>query len=205
MRDQRVRIVVEIALVVALAAVLNYLRIWRMPQGGTVSFVMLPIIVIALRRGLAVGLTAGAAYGVVDFIIDSFPPVHWIQPVLDYPVAYAAVGLAGILAPVWHRAMRAGRFKTASAALFGAVAIGGLARYAAHTLSGVVFFGEYAPPGQPVLVYSMLYNLYVPLSAGLAFLAAALVLPALERAVPVADISATGSRDSRPTNGKTPS
>lgn len=185
MRDQRVRIIVEIALVIALAAIFNALKIWRMPQGGTVSFVMLPIIVLALRRGLLVGIVTGALYGAVDFMVDPFV-VHWVQPLLDYPVAYAAVGLAGVVSPLWRRSMSAGRLPAAATYLLAAASIAGVARYVAHTVSGVVFFAEYAPEGQPVLLYSMLYNLYVPVSAALACAAALVVLPALERAMPSA-------------------
>jgi thiamine transporter len=186
MRDQRVAVLVEIALAIALAAVLNTLKIWRMPNAGTVSFVMLPITVLALRRGLLVGLVTGALYGVLDFFIDPYPPVHWIQPLLDYPVAYACVGLAGIVALAWRS--QASRGPSAQFPwLVIAVAVATVARYAVHVVSGVVFFGEYAPPGQPVLVYSLIYNLYVPLSGALALAAAAVVLPALQRAVPAPD------------------
>jgi len=183
MRDQRVAVLVEIALAIALAAVLNTLKIWRMPQGGTVSFVMLPIIILALRRGLWVGLATGALYGVLDFFVDPFPPVHWIQPLLDYPVAYACVGLAGIVAWMWRSQQGNGPVAQLPW-LVVAVVIGSVARYAVHVVSGVVFFAEYAPPGQPVLVYSAVYNTYVLLSGGLALAAATVVLPALERAVP---------------------
>ena len=186
MRNERLRIMVEIALAVALAAVLNMLKIWRMPNAGTVSFVMLPIIVIALRRGLLVGLITGALYGFVDFFVDPFPPVHWIQPFLDYPVAYAMVGIAGLLSPWWKKATTRGSLASATLAIVSACGVAGILRYIAHVISGAVFFGEYAPAGQPVLVYSALYNLYVPLSAALALVAALVLMPALERAVPVA-------------------
>jgi len=184
MQNERIRILVEVALAIALAAVLNMLKIWRMPNAGTVSFVMLPIIVVALRRGLLVGLVAGALYGLVDFFIDPFPPVHWIQPLLDYPVAYAMVGLAGLASGWWHREVSRGNLKAASMSVGVACLLAGAFRYVAHVVSGAVFFGEYAPPGQPVLAYSAIYNVYVLLSAGLAFAAAVLLLPALERAVP---------------------
>lgn len=186
MRNERLKILVEIALAIALAAVLNLLKIWRMPNAGTVSFVMLPIIVIALRRGVWVGVITGVLYGFVDFFIDPYPPVHWAQPLLDYPVAYGLVGLAGLMAPAWQRAQLSGDRRRALAAIAAACVIAGLGRYLAHTASGVLFFAEYAPPGQPVLVYSLLYNLYVPLSAVLAFVGASVLMPALERAVPAA-------------------
>lgn len=184
MRNERVRILVEIALTIALAAILNSLKIWRMPNAGTVSFVMLPIIVLALRRGVFVGLIAGLLYGVVDFYVDPYPPITWVQPLLDYPVAYGLVGLAGLVSPVWRRAFDSGKGLAAGAAIATACLVAATGRYAAHVVSGVVFFAEYAPKGQPVLVYSALYNLYVPISAVLAAAAALVLLPALERAVP---------------------
>ena len=53
--------------------------------------------------------------------------------------------------------------------------------------SGVVFFGQNAPAGQPVWLYSLLYNLsYMVPSIVLCMAVAAVVLPALELAVPSA-------------------
>jgi thiamine transporter len=185
MRNERTRIIVEVALVIALAAILNLMKIWRMPQGGTVSFVLLPLIVLSLRRGLAVGLLAGTLYGIVDFLIDPFPPVHWAQYLLDYPVAYGLVGLSGLFAPAWRRAVRAGAALKASwSVVLPATLVAVVGRYAAHFASGVVFFGEYAPEGQPVWLYSALYNSYVPVAGVLAFVAAIAVLPVLENAFP---------------------
>jgi len=182
LKPDRTRVFVEIALTIALAAVLAMLRVWKMPQGGTISLVMVPLYVLALRRGAFVGIVAGALYGVVDFWIDPFPPVHWIQPLLDYPLAYAACGLAGLFAPVWRRAVVGSRIPLGVAgAILPGVALAALTRYAVHVVSGVVYFGEYAPEGQPVLVYSLGYNSFVLVSAVFAAAATAAVLPALDR------------------------
>jgi len=60
------------------------------------------------------------------------------------------------------------------------------ARFGAHFVSGIVFFGAYAPAGQPVALYSLIYNAtYMGPSAALCLVAALFVLPVLERAVPV--------------------
>ncbi|MCE5203256.1 MAG: energy-coupled thiamine transporter ThiT [Coriobacteriales bacterium] len=178
MSSERTKTLVEIALVIALAAVLNTLKVWRMPQGGTVSLVMLPIFVIALRRGPLVGIVTGALYGVIDFFVDPYPPVHWAQYLLDYPVAYAACGLAGVFQPLWRRFAREPRVALAGVA--SGVVLGSLARYAAHVISGVIFFAEYAEG--PVLAYSLAYNVYVPISAAACLAAALVILPTLERA-----------------------
>lgn len=188
MKSERVRVIVEIALCVALAAVLNLpgLRM-RLPfniAGGTVSLNMLPIFVLALRRGLLPGLVAGALYGVVDVLVDPFV-VHPLQFLLDYPIAYAAVGVAGLGSRTWAAYARRGRFDRGDFLILPFLVLGAGGRLAAHWLSGLVFFGANAPSGQPIWLYSLVYNAsYVLPSLALSALAALAVLPVLERAVP---------------------
>jgi thiamine transporter len=187
-RDERVRTIVEIALCVALAAVLNLpgLRI-RLPiniAGGTVSLNMLPIFVLALRRGLGAGMVAGTVYGFVDLLIDPFV-VHPVQLVLDYPLAYGLVGLSGLGSTWWHQRIRGGRALQASAVALPFLVLGGVGRFASHWASGLVFFAASAPEGQPAWLYSLVYNgSYLLPSLVLTTAAALIVLPALERAVP---------------------
>lgn len=185
MDSRRTRITIEIALSVALATALGMFTVWKMPQGGSVSLGMLPLIVFAFRRGLGPGLVAGALYGIVSLFVDPYPPVHWVQPILDYPVAYLLVGVSGLVSSSLTRALDTGRALTAGALMSGGVLLAALGRYAAHFASGVVFFGEFAPEGQPVWLYSALYNFYVPVSAAAALVAAIAIVPLLHRVVPV--------------------
>lgn len=182
MSSDKTQTLVEIALSIALAVALNALKLGQMPQGGSISLVMLPIIVVAIRRGPAAGMVAGALYGGLDVMLDP-SYVHPAQLLLDYPLAFGAVGLAGLFAPYWNEAVRKAKTTTAVwAIILPAIAVGALGRYVMHVISGVVFFGEYAPKGTPVLVYSTLYNSFVWVSAAVCFAAAAVVLPALARA-----------------------
>jgi thiamine transporter len=187
-KNQRVRVLVEIALCVALSAVLNLpgLRI-RLPiniAGGTVSLSMLPIFVLAMRRGVGPAMVAGAIYGLVDVLVDPFV-VHPIQFLLDYPVGYAMVGLAGIGAAAWRATVDRGLHARAQLVVLPFLLLGASARLASHWLSGMVFFGANAPSGQPVWLYSLLYNAsYVLPSLIFSAAAAVAVLPVLERAVP---------------------
>lgn len=185
MNGSRTRTLVEAGLVVALAYVLGRLVLYRMPLGGSVSLEMLPLMVFALRRGAAAGIGAGVLYGLLNFTVDPQPVVHWMQFGLDYPVAHGLVGLTGLAAGAW----RAAALPPARATLFvvvPATLAGSLARAAAHWLSGLAYFGQYAPAGQPAWLYSLVYNgSYMLPSAVLCALAAAVVLPALQRAVPV--------------------
>lgn len=180
MKPSRVRIAAEIGLTIALSAALGLLVVWQMPQGGSISLVMLPLLVLALVRGPAVGLSAGALYGVVDFLIKPYF-FHPLQVVLDYPVAFAACGLAGLFSATWASLASEGRYGAAfvRAAVPG-IALGALGRYAAHVLSGLVFFASYAEEaGQAPLIYSLVYNSFVLVSAALCAVIASAVLPAL--------------------------
>lgn len=182
MSVSRVRIGVEIGLTIALSAVLSFIAIWEMPQGGSVSFVMMPLFVLALLRGPAIGVVAGALYGVVDFMLKPFF-FHPVQVALDYPIAYAVCGLAGLFAAHWAAEVSEGRIgRGLWTAVVPGVAVGALFRYAAHVLSGLVFFSSYAvEAGQAPVIYSAAYNSFVLVSAVGCAIIAFPVLPPLQR------------------------
>ena len=136
------KIVAEIVVSVALAYALNMIVMFRMPQGGSVTAVsMVPLLWLALRRGVRVGVIGGIIFGVVDMFPQPFV-VHPVQFLLDYPLAFGALGLAGF-------------FQTHPiAGVFSGIA----GRFACHFIAGVVFFGMYAPEGMNPIVYSAIYN-----------------------------------------------
>jgi thiamine transporter len=151
--------------------------------GGTISLSMVPILVLALRRGVFPGVIAGVLFGCVDYLIEPFF-VAPAQVVLDYVVAFGALGLAGLGSGLYRRTCEVSRSKAVVVAI-PFILLGGLGRFAAAWTSGVVFFGQNAPAGQPVWLYSILYNLsYILPSIVLSIAVAAVVLPALELAVP---------------------
>lgn len=185
MRDERVRTLVEVGLCVALATVLGIMKFtlpWNI-AGGSVSLSMLPIFIIALRRGVGPGVATGALYGMVDYVVEPFF-VHPAQVALDYPIAFGVCGLAGIAMSV-SPAGQSGLAGIALRALAGSV-IGGVSRFAASFASGMIFFAANAGPGQPVWLYSLFYNAsYLLPSVAACAAAAAIVTPALQRALPV--------------------
>jgi thiamine transporter len=201
MTGTRTRVLVEVALTVALSAVLHYVKLWQMPFGGSLSLEMLPILVLALRRGVVPGIIAGVLFGFVDLLMEPYI-LHWAQVALDYPVAFGAVGLGGLLSPAWRRAVATGTAtlsRTAAWIVPVAVAIGAAGRYVSHFVSGVIFFATAGLGGplangqsafmsvaafRTVAVYSALYNLYVPISALACGVAMIVLLPTLEKAVP---------------------
>lgn len=143
MRNQKLRIMVEVAVAAALTFILDLIVLYRMPQGGSVNLSMLPTIVIALRYGVKVGMVAGLIAGTIS-ALPSPTIVHPIQFLLDYPIAYAVLGVAGL-------------FRNRRIFYVVGAVMAGVLRYFSHVLSGIVFFGEYAEG--PVILYSLGYQL----------------------------------------------
>ena len=141
------RMLANAALCIALAFVLSYIRLDKLPQGGSITLAsMLPIFLFAYAYGVAPGMLVGAAYGILQFIQDAYF-VHPVELLLDYPLAFALLGLAGL----------ASRFSDKWGMIPGII-LGTFGRFVCAFLSGVIFFGMYAPEGQSVLVYSAVYN-----------------------------------------------
>jgi len=136
------RVLAEVIILVALAGALSLIShsFFGLPQGGSINLGMVPIFWLALRRGPAIGIFAGAVFGMVDLAIEPFI-VHPVQFILDYPLAFACLGLAGF-------------FK--KHAVVGVI-VGTTGRFMSHFISGVVYFGEYAGSLGPV-AYSTIYN-----------------------------------------------
>ena len=159
------------ALCIALSYILSCIRLYRFSFGGSITLLsMLPIIAFALARGPLQGMVVGCAYGLLQLLQD-FYVSHPVQLLLDYPLAFAALGLAGIVhfLPLPSRAR-----------LPIAVIVAAAGRYLMHVISGAVFFGMYAEPGQTALTYSLLYNIgYMGPDAALCLLAS--LLPFTEK------------------------
>jgi len=119
-----------------------YLPFLHLPQGGSITIAsMVPLLWFALRRGLRWGVEAGIVYGLVHMVIsgDIYYPT---QILLDYPLAFGALGLAGAFQN--HPVVGVG--------------VGICGRFICHFVSGVIFFGEYAWEGWNVIAYSAAYN-----------------------------------------------
>ena len=141
------RMLANAALCIALATVLSFVRLYKMPQGGSITPAsMLPLFLFAYAYGVGPGMLVGAAYGLVQFLQDAYF-VHPIELLLDYPLAFAMLGLAGLAANFSDKW-----------GLIPGIILGTFGRFVCAFVSGVIFFGMYAPEGQNVLVYSAVYN-----------------------------------------------
>lgn len=156
MDKKRLLMLVEIAIFVAIGLVLDQVSFKVWAQGGSVSLVMVPIVLIAFRWGLGAGLTTGLLIGIMQAILFPYI-VHWLQGLLDYGVAFTVVGLAAIVRkPVLEAAANVNKKKMAIYIVIGTV-LAGFLRYTAHTFAGAVFFSEFAGD-QNAWIYSIIYN-----------------------------------------------
>ena len=130
------------ALCMARSFVLSYIKLYSMPLGGSVTLAStLPLLWYSNKFGVRNGFIAGAAYGILQ-LIQKPEIYHWVQVLLDYPLAFAALGLAGCV-----KNLQLGSI------------IGVAGRWVMHILSGAIFFAEWVPEGwSNAWVYSAAYN-----------------------------------------------
>lgn len=139
--NRTVLVIAEISILSALAIVLDYLA--EITQGalfiygGSISIAMVPIMVISFRRGVIPGLVSGFIVGTIQLMYSGHL-LHPVQYLLDYPVPYTLVGLAGITVLINKK-------KNTNYTLVLGTVIAGLLRYLSHFLSGVVFWSDYVP------------------------------------------------------------
>ena len=157
------------ALLVALATGLGMLKLFEMPYGGTVTvFSMLPIVLCGYFLGTRRGVMAGMCVGLLNLIFGPYV-IHPIQLLVDYPFAFGALGLAGLCRNHKH-------------GLIKGYILGLFARYICAVVSGIVFFGAYAPDGFNAVTWSLFYN-FTYLAAEGALTLAIISLPPLKKAL----------------------
>ncbi len=164
------------AMAVALAMVASMLKIYSFPFGGSVTlFSMLFICFVGYLYGPATGMLTGAAYGILQLLIE--PYIYFpVQVLVDYPLAFGALGLSGCFSRSKH-----GLVKGYLLGVFG--------RYVFTVISGWLFFGEYAWDGWAALPYSLVYNgCYIFAEAALTVII--LSIPAVSKAMKKVKVTA---------------
>lgn len=140
------------AVSIALSFALSYIRLFKLPQGGSVTFAsLLPLMVYSYMFGIKKGVIAGLIYGVLQAVQDPWI-IHPAQFLLDYPIAFGMIGLSGIFRE-WELFKK---IPSLSFALGGVVAV--LFRYLCHAVSGIFAFSSYAPPQFNAVAWGFLYN-----------------------------------------------
>lgn len=161
MKDKKTKILVEGAVMVALATVLSFIRVFKLPWGGSITLLsMLPIVLFSIRRGVSAGLMVSFAYSLIQFaqgVTDGLfgwgltPGMLIACIFLDYLGAFTVLGIAGLFRkkelPGW----------------IGGIALAVSLRFVLHFLSGVVIWHSYGElwngfSTENTCLYSFLYN-----------------------------------------------
>ena len=171
----------ECGILVAAAVVISFLQIpWFWANGGSISFVAVPLVLIGYRHGVSWGFGACMVYGLVDCIVGGGLGWGIVSVLLDYVLAYGAMGVAGLFRKKGLLSLELG------------VLFGSLARFAVHFIAGVtawriavgdtteifgMTFGADASE-----VYSLLYNgSYILPNLLLSLVAMPLIYPAIKK------------------------
>ena len=145
------RCLAEAAILVALAQILSYVKIYQFPHGGSVTAAMFPLILFAVRWGLKPGLLSGFAFGALQLIFDGAYAWGWQSMLLDYLAAFTPLGLAG-----WFRGKKWG--------VFAGTVVGCFCRFLIHYISGITIYRILVPTEVLGITftnphfYSLVYN-----------------------------------------------
>jgi thiamine transporter len=148
---QKLLTLVEGALCIAMSYALSFIKFKIWPEGGSIDIVMVPLLIYTWRRGFGWGVAAGLIFGTIKCFFAGGFAWGWQSILLDYSIAYAVVGLGGLVRKV--------KFGLPLGAVVGSVC-----RFIVHFISGVTIYKILEPTefagtmySSPVL-YSIIYN-----------------------------------------------
>ena len=127
MNHTKLRALCEGAIMVAAATALSYLKLFELPQGGSVCIGMLPILLYCVRWGLGEGLLVSFAYGLLQLFFDGAYAWGWTSMLLDYVVAFTVLGFSGL-------------FAGKKSGIFYGTVVGCVLRFIVHFISGVTIY-----------------------------------------------------------------
>ena len=156
--SEKTRYLIEGALLVALAFILSFIKVYELPYGGSISLEMLPIVLLGLRNGPKWGALSGFTFSLLKLILG-FSNVLYCNTLpaqigcilLDYILAYTVLGLAALFAGLF------GERRNYLGIIVGTV-IAGLMQFLCSFLSGWLLWGSYAWEGYSAPAYSFVYN-----------------------------------------------
>ena len=146
-----VRALCEGGILISLSLVLGMIKVFELPQGGSISLEMLPLLLFCVRWGVGWGFLGCFAFGVLQVFIQGAVSYGWQSILLDYVLAFGVIGIAGL-----------GRGKPGG--IFWGSVLGAAARFIIHYISGITIYKILAPTAlfgtvfdNPSL-YSLVYN-----------------------------------------------
>ncbi len=162
MRNKKVTILAECAVMVALAFALSCAKLFEMPLGGSITVAsMLPIMLISIKYGSVIGLGSAFVYSVTQalqslaagnvFPYCETPGTLVLCIFFDYLIPFTLLGLSGAFMK-WDKIRH-----TEVRAYIGIISVVVL-RFFCHFITGVAIWKQWAPEGMGKFLYSFLYN-----------------------------------------------
>ena len=155
----KTRALAECAVLIALGTILAQIKIYEMPNGGSITAAsMVPFVLISLRHGPRWGMLSGFANSLLQMLLGGLWPTPAgtatamaLEVVLDYLIPFSVLGLA------WFFAKPFGENRKMQGILFGTFCVCVL-RFLAHFLSGIIVWGSITEDGIGAVIYSLTYN-----------------------------------------------
>ena len=147
-RNRSIRSLCEGAILIALAEILSFLPLYRLPWGGSIDLAMLPILLFCCRWGFGPGMLMATAHAILQTAFEGGIAIGWESILGDFLIAYAVLGIAGLFK---------GNFWLGTT-------VACTARFLVHYVVGATIWAEYMPEkffGMTMTTpwfYSMLYN-----------------------------------------------
>ncbi len=132
MKNKKIKALTEGAIMLALATVLSFLKLFELPQGGAVCIGMLPVFIYCARWGWKDGFKLSFAYGILQLLLDGAYAWGPTSMLLDYVLAFGVLGFAGF-------------FKNKKGGVFIGAIVASAARFIMHFISGITIYRIYAP------------------------------------------------------------
>lgn len=156
MRNMKLVVMIEVAIMAAVALILDLLP--SIPIFNTsISFAMVPIFIVAFRWGFKASASAGFLWGLLQIVFDLQALTFW-QVILEYLVAFACIGFAGLFASSIQNALKTEQKGLATGLIILAVVVGGFTRYIWNFFAGVTVWAKFAPEGMSPFINSLIVN-----------------------------------------------
>ncbi len=162
--------IVYAGMCIAMSFALSYIRFLELPEGGSITLAsLLPIMIYSYMFGIKKGTLVGVIYGLFQFIQAPWF-YHPVQFLLDYPIAFASIGITGIL----HEVKVAEAKPVIQFAIGATIAV--ILRYFSHVISGIFVFGSGDPENYGAVAWSFHYNSFAFADLAVALLAGCAIM-----------------------------
>jgi thiamine transporter len=149
---------IEASFFAAFALILDLLPSIKLTPFVSISAAMVPIFILAFRWGFKVSFISGFLWGLLQVATGDIYFLTVIQFLIEYFIAFAFIGFAGLFYPAIQRNIQNHSKGKAILWIVVAIFVGSFARYVWHFIAGVIFWGSYAPEGMSPVLYSLIVN-----------------------------------------------